>query len=155
PICGWPSASSAAAIDSWWSSWARQTMRCPMRPQAPLMARWIFILRVYLNRPNNLLHVVAHLHGAVAERAAADVAVGENLVEGLGIGAVVGDCRGGILELMASEDTDDAVAWGDHAFAAKGAGAGHAGRRCRLAAEAARSDLRLGIQDVLIADLAD
>src|SRR5262249_46816437 len=102
----------------------------------------------------NLVDVVGHLHGAVGVGRPADAAVAEDFVEGLGVGAVIGDGRGGVLGLMAGGNAHDTVAGGDDAFAAKGASAGDAGRRRRLATQTAGPDFRLGVQDILIAHLS-
>src|SRR5438105_494876 len=84
-------------------------------------------LRIHLNRLDNLVQVVGHLHGPVGESGPADAPVAEDFVEGLLVSAVIGDRGGRILELVAGENADDALACGDDPFLAQLAGAGHAG----------------------------
>ena len=141
PARGWPAASRAATTVSDLSSWASWTMRWPMRPQAPLTPMigfhgWIFgvdvrawtpvalcrcsrlqLSRVHLDRLDDLVQVVGHLHRPVGERGPADAAVAQHLVERLLVGAVIGDGRGRVLELVAGQDADDALARRDDAFA--------------------------------------
>src|SRR5262249_17265294 len=72
------------------------------------------------------------------------------LVKDLPVGAVIGDSRGWILELMASQDANDPVAGGDDPFAAEFLGAGDAGRGGRLTAQATPANLGLGIENLLV-----
>src|SRR5436309_15568597 len=99
-------------------------MRCPIRPQAPLTPMVIFMggfsrLGVYLNRLDDLVQVVGHLNGAVGESGSANAALAQDFVEGLLVGAVIGDSGGRVFELMAGQDADDALARLDHAFLAQ------------------------------------
>ena len=68
---------------------------------------------------------------------------------------VVGDRRGRVLELVAGEDADDALARGDDAFLAEQLRAGDAGGAGRFAAEAVGADLGLGVEDLLVGHFAD
>src|SRR4051794_6672954 len=56
---------------------------------------------------------------------------------------------------MAGEDAHDLLILADDTFRPQFARPGDAGRRRRLAAEAAGADLRLGVEHLLVARLAD
>src|SRR5215813_14035575 len=56
---------------------------------------------------------------------------------------------------MTGKHTRHDVTRGDDAFLAQSLRPGNAGRRRRLTAEAAGTDLRLGVEDVLVGHLAD
>src|SRR5688572_16201779 len=63
-------------------------------------------LTVELNRPHDFVEIVFDAHGPVGEGRAADAPFAEDAVELVLVGGVVGDRRGGVLQLMAGEDTD-------------------------------------------------
>ena len=64
--------------------------------------------------------------------------------------------RSGSLSSMAGEDANDALVGRDDALLDQQLlGAGHAGRAGRLAAQSAGADLGLGVEDLLVAHLAD
>ena len=63
-----------------------------------------------LNRLDDLVEIVVDRHGAVGEGGPAHAAAAQHLVELLLVGRVIGDRGRGVLELMAGEDADDALA---------------------------------------------
>ena len=64
------------------------------------------------DRPDDVVEVVGDDDRAVGEPGAADAAAAQHLLEVVLVGAVVGDGRGRVLELVAGQDADDAVATG-------------------------------------------
>src|SRR6476620_7210277 len=66
----------------------------------------------------DLPQIIWHRDGPVGERGAADAAAAEDLVELLLIGRVIGDGRGGVLELMAGENADNPLVGPNHALIA-------------------------------------
>ena len=111
--------------------------------------------RCPLDRLDDLLQVVGHGDGAVGKGGACDAAAAQHLVELLAVGRVVGDRGGGVLELMAGEDADHALVGPITPSATSALGAGHAGGAGRLAAQAAGAHLGLGVENLLVAHLAD
>ena len=180
PSSGWPGHSRAATSSNCGSLLLKATSRRPMRPAAPWMAslesgvissdvvgsvgyvEQIDVrcslfgrLAVEPDRLDDLFQVIGHRHGAVGVRGPPHAAAAEHTVEFLLIGAVVGNGRVGVFELVSGQDADDALVSADHTFRAELFGTGHAGGTGRLAAEAARADLRFRVQDLLIRYLAD
>ena len=90
----------------------------------------------------------------VGEGRRLDAALAEHFVKSLGIGRVVGNGGIGVFEQMARQHTDDALVRANDALATQLPGAGDTGSAGRLAANATRTDLGLGIQYFLIGYLA-
>ncbi len=90
--------------------------------------------------------------GPVGETRSPDAPAAQNLVELSLIGTVVGDSGRRVLELVAGQDTDDAVRRGDHALLTQPLGTGNAGRAGRLAPHSPRADPGLGVHDLLVVD---
>src|SRR3954466_2510277 len=103
-------------------------------PSAVLQDR---LLAVELDRFDDFAEIVGDGDGAVREAGAADAAAAEDFVELVLVGGVIGDGGGGVFELVAGEDADDALVGADDALIAEEAGTGDAGGAGRLAAEAA------------------
>src|SRR5262249_25914587 len=64
---------------------------------------------IHLDRLDNLVQIVRHLHRAVRECGAANPSMPEDVVEGLAVGAVIRDGRRRVLELMPRQYAHDAV----------------------------------------------
>src|SRR5439155_417602 len=107
-----------------------------------------------LNRPYDLFQIVRHLHRSIGKRGSFHAAAAEDFVEFGLVGGVVGDRGGGVFELVAGEDADDALIAADDPFFDELLDAGHAGGAGRLAAQAAGADLGLGVENLLVAGLA-
>src|SRR5581483_55874 len=101
--------------------------------------------RIYFNSLDYLIQIVWHLHGAVGEGRAAHAALAQDFVEDFLIGAVIRNRGGRILELMASEDTDDALTRLNNSFLVKFSRPCHAGCRRRLTPQPPCPDLGLGV----------
>src|SRR5262249_48379836 len=76
-------------------------------------------LTVELNRPHDRIEIVLDLHRPVGKRGGGDAAAAEDAVELVLIAGVVGDCRGWVFQLMASEDADDPLIGVDDALLAE------------------------------------
>src|ERR1700732_4551583 len=68
---------------------------------------------------------------------------------------VIGDRRIGILEPVAGDNTDDAVAGRDHSLRAQPLRAGNRGAAGGLASKASGPNLRLAVENLLVRDFAD
>ena len=90
------------------------------------------------DRPDDVVEVVGDDDRPIGEPGAADAPAAEHLLEVLLVGAVIGDRGRRVLELVAGQDADDAVAGGDDPLLAEPLGPGHARGAGGLAAEAAR-----------------
>src|SRR5437764_8144925 len=71
---------------------------------------------VDLDGLDDRVEVIGHLHGSVGVSRSAHAALPEHLLEGLRVGAVIGDRRRRVLQLMAGEHTRDRIARGDDAL---------------------------------------
>src|SRR6266849_2973535 len=138
PCHGCSGASMAAPIDSSLSSWASCRIRSPIRPQTPLMPIIVFILlatsRIHLDRLDDFVQLIRHLHRPVGKARAADAAFAQNFVEGLLIGTVISHGCGRVFELVAGQDANHAFAGGDDALLSQLPRSRHAGGRGGLAA---------------------
>ena len=105
---------------------------------------------VQANRFDNFAQVVGNRNRPIGERSATHAAAAQNLVELILVRRMVGHRGRGIFQLMPGEDTDHALVGTDDAFLAEQLGSGNTGGTGRLTSDATRSDLRLGVQNLLI-----
>src|SRR5262249_43550067 len=126
-----------------------------MRPQTPLMPIVVRMSGIDLDRLDDFVQIVGHLHGAVGVSGAADAALAQHFFKRVLIGAVVSDRRRRIFQLMARKYANDALVGADDALMSQLAAAGDARRRSGLTTQAAGTNLGLGVQNLLIRDLTN
>src|SRR5262245_50663052 len=112
------------------------------------------VLRVHLDRLDDLIEVVGYLNGPVREARPPAAPAGQHLVERFLVARVIRDRRGRVLQLMSRQDTHHTLISTDDPFLPQLPRASDTRRRRRLTSQPPGAAAGPRVDDVLVGRLA-